>query len=557
MIRRATFIVPLITLLVAGCVNLPEAEDPVLVQGLPTMKELADSLQNERSAALKWVVQSGKVDHVFQSDVDWSREFTAFLQDDVNHLRYKDAYSVSDTIDDGLRTVTFLALSDGQEVRKMKYVIRSGRLVGFELVKDRSNFLSSSSQTFRFDESEYSLSIKQNIDWFFENNQFIHGSIVPRGELWRAVFDLGGDPLPVQCILQDSVLIVKNGSELLRFPKTGLRGDSTVFSSSFFNAYFLLLPTDENNMVGRWVNEKRDTKKTTPVRFSRGAPYRFRVSASTPHDIGGEHLMLFADRDGVFNDSAVLIIHQTEHAISGSIMTETGDYRFLEGVVRSDSMFLSTMDGTHAYLFQGAIQGDSILGVFCVGQSTKHPWVAKLGTTHSLPSAETITKVSSGRFDFSFPDQDGNIVALSDDRFRDKVTLVTVMGTWCSNCLDETLFLKKVRDRYAEADLQIVALDFELVSDSAVAQNNIQRHVKNLGVPYPVLLASLATTKEKASSLLPSLNGVFSYPTLIVLDRDHKVVKVHTGFNGPATGRDRYMDFERTYFSLFDSLVAE
>lgn len=521
------------------------------------MKDIADSLQNERAAALKWVVQSGRVDHVFQSDVDWSREFTAFLQDDVNHLRYKDAYSVSDTVDDGLRTVTFLALSDGQEVRKMKYVIRSGRLSGFELVKDRSNFLSSSSQMFRFDDGEYSLSIKQNIDWFFENNQFIHGSIVPRGVLWRAVFDLGGDPLPVQCLLQDSVLIVKNGRELLRFPKTGLRGDSVVFSSSFFNAYFQLLRTDENNMVGRWVNQKRDIKKTTPVRFTRGVPFRFQVGESAPRDIQGEHLMLFADHEGVFNDSAVLIIHQSEHEISGSIMTETGDYRFLEGVVRGDSMFLSTMDGTHAYLFQGAIRSDSILGVFCVGQSTKQPWLAKLGTTHSLPSAETITEVSSGRFDFSFPDQDGKIVALSDDRFRDKVTLVTIMGTWCSNCLDETLFLKKVRERYAETDLQIVALDFELVSDSLVAQTNIQRHIKSLAVPYPVLLASLATTKERASTLLPSLNGVFSYPTLIVLDRNHDVVKIHTGFNGPATGGDRYMKFERAYFTLFDSLVAE
>ena len=139
---------------------------------------------------------------------------------------------------------------------------------------------------------------------------------------------------------------------------------------------------------------------------------------------------------------------------------------------------------------------------------------------------------------------------------QNKVTLVSVMGTWCSNCLDETLFLKKVRSRYGAEDLQIVALDFELVRDSAVAKRNIQRQVENLEIPYPVLLASLSTNKAKASSLLLALNGVFSYPTLVVMDRQHNVVKIHTGFSGPATGRERYLAFEKEYFDLLDELVG-
>ncbi|NQV51562.1 MAG: TlpA family protein disulfide reductase [Flavobacteriales bacterium] len=556
MIRAFRLTSLFLLLFLAGCEALPEPEDPKLIEGLPTMEDLADSLQLNGSNVIKWVIQDGGVQHAFQDSVNWRREFTAFMQDDVNHLRYKDAYAITDTTIGPVREVIFKALSDGQEVREMRYVIERGRLIGFELLKERSNLLSSSAQSFQFDRNEYSLSIKQSIDWFFQNDQFIQGSIVPRGELWRAVFDLGGDPLPVQCILQEGALIVKNDKELLRFPLDETKGDSLTFASAYFNAYFRLKRLDETTLIGRWVNEKRDERRITPVRLERGVPYRFPVAATTSHKLQGEHTLLFADDNGDFTDSTVLVIEQTEQAINGSILTETGDYRFLDGAIRGDSFFLSTMDGTHAYLFKGSIKNDSLIGVFCAGQTWKQPWVALLNSSFELRAAESITTLKNDRFTFSFPDTAGRLVSLSDRSFENKVTLVSVMGTWCSNCLDETLFLKKVRSRYPSEDLEIVALDFELVRDSAIAKRNIQRQVKNLQIPYPVLLASLSTTKEKAASILPALSGVFSYPTLLVLDRQHDVVKIHTGFSGPATGKARYLAFETYYFDLLDSLVG-
>ena len=556
MIQSIRFFSLLFLLVLAGCEALPEPEDPKLIEDLPTMEDLADSLQLDGSNVIKWVVQDDGVQYAFQDSVNWRREFTAFMQEDVNHLRYKGAYTITDTTIGPVREVLFKAQSDGQEVREMRYVIERGRLIGFELLKERSNLLSSSTQSFRFDRNEYSLSIKQSIDWFFQNDQFIQGSIVPAGELWRAVFDLGGDPLPVQCILQEDALIVKNDKELLRFPVQTSEGDSLTFASAYFNAYFRLKRVDETTLIGRWVNEKRDEKRVTPVRLEKGVAFRFPVATTTSHKLAGEHTLIFADASGAFTDSTVLVIEQTQQAINGSILTETGDYRFLDGAIRGDSFFLSAMDGTHAYLFKGSIKGDSLIGVFCAGQTWKQPWIALLNTAHQLRSAETITSLQAERFTFSFPDVTGKLVSLSDPSFQNKVTLVSVMGTWCSNCLDETLFLKKVRSRYGAEDLQIVALDFELVRDSAVAKRNIQRQVENLEIPYPVLLASLSTNKAKASSLLLALNGVFSYPTLVVMDRQHNVVKIHTGFSGPATGRERYLAFEKEYFDLLDELVG-
>jgi hypothetical protein len=43
------------------------------------------------------------------------------------------------------------------------------------------------------------------------------------------------------------------------------------------------------------------------------------------------------------------------------MITPNSDYRYLEGIVRGDSMFLSTFDGAHSYLFTAKIETDSRL----------------------------------------------------------------------------------------------------------------------------------------------------------------------------------------------------
>lgn len=532
---------------------IPEADDPVLVDDLPDMSSIAEVLNADQASVIKWVVQNDSVHYVHQDNFDWEREFTAFVQDNVNRLRFKDAYEVTDSTTGGVRVVSFTALNDGQEVRKMTYTIELGQLVDFIVIKERSNLLSASQQSFTYSSGRYSIKIRQKIDGIFQNVQEVHGVVVPRGEVWRGVFELVGGQMPVTCILQNDRLIVKNDREELSFLAIDGGSDSLVFTSEFFNGRFQLWE-EGNTMTGLWINDKYDARRTIPVRFEKGIPYRFSVSKTADVDISGEHALLFHNPDSTI-DSTILVIEQNGHKVCGSVLTETGDYRWLEGVVRNDSVYLSTMDGAHAYLFYGAIEGDEINGIFAAGTTWKQSWTAYIDQSFGLRSPEAITKLQQDSFTFSFPDAEGNVVSLDDERFANKVVLVTIMGTWCSNCLDESLFLKKVRDQYPASELEIVALDFELVSDSAKAIKNIQRHVDGLGIDYPVLLASLSTNKAKASSLLPSLNGVFSYPTLIVLDRNHEVVRIHTGFNGPATGKERYQEFESSYLALINSLV--
>ena len=45
------------------------------------------------------------------------------------------------------------------------------------------------------------------------------------------------------------------------------------------------------------------------------------------------------------------------------------------------------------------------------------------------------------------------------------------------------------------------------------------------------------------------LNHVLSYPTSIFIDKTGKVRKIHTGFNGPATGE------KFTEFKMFENMT--
>jgi peroxiredoxin len=72
-------------------------------------------------------------------------------------------------------------------------------------------------------------------------------------------------------------------------------------------------------------------------------------------------------------------------------------------------------------------------------------------------------------FAFTFPDVDGKPVSLSDERFRGKVVLVTLGGTWCPNCHDEAQFLLPFYREHRDQGFEIIALMFERHGDFATA----------------------------------------------------------------------------------------
>jgi len=117
------------------------------------------------------------------------------------------------------------------------------------------------------------------------------------------------------------------------------------------------------------------------------------------------------------------------------------------------------------------------------------------------------------------------------------------MGSWCSNCLDESKFYVDYMNKNKLIDIEFVALAFEYAKTKDSALNSILKLKNQIGIDYPILLAQYGSSdKGKALEKFPMLNNIISYPTTIFLDKNKDVIKIHTGFNGPATG-EKYIEF--------------
>jgi len=130
------------------------------------------------------------------------------------------------------------------------------------------------------------------------------------------------------------------------------------------------------------------------------------------------------------------------------------------------------------------------------------------------------------------------------------------MGSWCPNCMDETRLYCRWYEKYQPQGLEIIALAYERASDFPTAVRSISRLKQHFNCGYEFLIANYSTDKEAAARTLPMLNRVIAYPTSIFIDRQGRVRKIHTGFNGPGTG-PLYTRFVEQYTAFIEQLLAE
>jgi hypothetical protein len=121
--------------------------------------------------------------------------------------------------------------------------------------------------------------------------------------------------------------------------------------------------------------------------------------------------------------------------------------------------------------------------------------------------------------------------------------------------MDETKFLSGFYDQYKIKGVEVIGLAFERNPDFSKAASNLTRLKTRFNVTYELLITE-KTGKDQASSALPMLNAVMAFPTTIYIDKKGSVRKIHTGFNGPATG-EKYTDFVKETTRFIESLLNE
>ena len=359
----------------------------------------------------------------------------------------------------------------------------------------------------------------------------------PMEGLWRASISLN-DSVDLPFIFSYSnsddgpVVVFHNADERLKASEVIDLGDSLKVQMPVFSTY-LMLAKGTKSMSGEFVNPDAQNYRL-PLNAVQGDSDRFHISNAKCCDVNRKwRVALSPGTDD--EDPAIAYFDQEGAIIKASFLTEYGDWRYLEGVIDGDMIKLSAYNGGSLYYLEGkVIDGQRIEGLRYSGRSFMEPWSAWRDEDFELPDQDSLTylKEAYDSFSFAFPDLNGDTI--TDKDFVGKPMIITIMGSWCPNCMDEARYLTELYDSYHSSGLEIVGLTFERVRSRERAIERAEKMVADLEIPYPVLLAG-ATRDDRAGDALPMLNHVMSFPTSIYLDREHKVVKVHTGFNGPGT----------------------
>lgn len=370
------------------------------------------------------------------------------------------------------------------------------------------------------------------------------------------------DSLPILFNLEETttggkpVWVIRNATERIRVTDIRSRGDSLWVSMPVFESDFSLRRRATGGYDGVWVKGTTGKPSVMPVRIVPGKT-RFPLTAGPAKgNLGGRWSVTFIRPNGTTRP-AVAEFSQKGNLITGTFVTPSGDYRYLEGVVSGDSLQLSCFDGSHAYFIGARLTPDGKLvnGVFASSATWLEPWYATRNPDAVIDESLSAMELRPGeeRIGFRFPDIDSQMVSLSDERFRDKVVVIQIMGSWCPNCMDETQFLGAYYKQHRNRGIEMVALAYEYSTDFQRASRSLRKFRDKFDVQYPMLITGVTSVDSlKTEKTLPQLTPIKAFPTTIFIGRDGKVKKIHAGFYGPGAG-----EFHTAFRKEFEATVDE
>lgn len=428
---------------------------------------------------------------------------------------------------------------------------------------------------------------------------------------WRAMLERkDGHSIVFNFDIKDSagkkILYIRNGGERLLVDDVKIEGDSVLIRLPFFESQLRAVLTKDGNLEGVWLKRGADGYQSVPFKAFYGEAFRFPVggasaagaqasgasagasgaatgasggsvqasggaagvqasgpgATTTGTGLSGRWKAEFLSPDGKDTSIRVGEFEQKGRLVTGTFLDPTGDFRYLEGVVDGDSLRLSCFDGGHAFLFTARVEGNTLSGgQYFSGAVSRENWTAVRDASAKLPDEFSLTKwkKDAGPLNFSFKDIDGKTVSLSDARFKGKVVLIQIMGSWCPNCMDETHFLSGFYDQYRSKGVEIIGLAYERTTDFARSQNSLRSFQRRFQVKYPMLITGVTVSDpQNAMKTLPQLvdSAIVGFPTTIFLDKKGNIQKIHTGFNGPGTGA-HYEEQQKEFYLIVDGMLGE
>lgn len=334
-------------------------------------------------------------------------------------------------------------------------------------------------------------------------------------------------------------ITIYNGKEVYQLSVKKRIGDTIVYQFPAQDAEWHIAYNDDfSEARGWWVNYNKKVPVRYPVHLYMTLSEMIPKPDTIFPELFGRWKVLF--EPGTPNEEVLVGVFQQEMngRIFGSFLSETGDYRYLHGYVANGKLHLQTYTGYWAFVVEAHLNGSNEMsGVFYSGGKSSSPFKAIKDETVQLRDEAELTYLIKRDERVLLK----NLIKMNgrktniDLSKNGHVTLIQIMGTWCPNCIDETSLLKELQAAYGKQGLEIIALGFEVGTDTKKQRSRLKKFAMELQVNYPVYLAG-TSSKEAAAAYFPMLNGIMSFPTSILVDQQGKIIAIHTGFSGPATG---------------------
>ena len=344
-----------------------------------------------------------------------------------------------------------------------------------------------------------------------------------------------------------------NGPDREEASSGSFDGKTLILKFNVYNAE-LKAQLADGKLTGEFVRQRGNARSVRKITATRAIP-TYAPKASGP-DLSGDWILEVGEGDGHRVWSASF--KQEGEKLTGTVIPVSGDWGAITGYSRNGEFYLSRFDGIRALLLTGKLNADGLIEGSVgnrkvigrrVGQASAQ------GPQPPDPGTYTKMKNPAEPFHFAGVDLEGKPVKSTDPRFKGKVLVVTITGTWCPNCHDEAPVLVDLYKKYKSQGLEVVALAFEYSGDQARDLELLRLYSQRYGIDFPLLLAG-TTAQGEIDRPLPQLDNFGAYPTTIYVGRDGKVNYIHAGFESKATG-ERHQKLVAEMDHRIQTMLAE
>lgn len=357
---------------------------------------------------------------------------------------------------------------------------------------------------------------------------------------WKLILNIQGTEVPFNLEVSDdsSKALLFNGLEILSLDVEKKKDKYIIPIQNFDNA--IVLHKKDDQLKGQWIKYNKKQEYRLNIKGEEGS---WDLDVDYPNDFPKKWKISFLSSKGEIKDAILLFSKD-----NASILTPTGDYRYLRPVFKDKKLNLYGFDGSFSFNFDGFYTNKSFTGTMYSGRDWQQTFKATPNENFELLDATKVTSLNSQSLNICLPNLLKTKTCISTQDNKAKV--IQIFGSWCPNCIDETKFISNFR-KTNKTDVDFYIVSFERGIDEKNSLKSLKKAKALYNIDYPILIGGLSKD-VKVGDIFKGIVNFASFPTTIFVNKKGSIVEIHSGFSGPATG----IYFER-FKTQFSSLIKK